>query len=213
MTRRDLPRLHVVTDDEVLRRQDFHGVAQALIAGLGPALAFHVRGPGSAGGRLLGLASTLGDAATDAGAWLMVNDRVDVALVAGARGVHLGQRSLAVGEARRLLGGDAVVGVSTHDAMEEDEAHGADYLFVGSVFATPSHPGTSGRGLLAVSAAAARRGPPVVAIGGVGVEQVAEVVGAGADGVAVMRGIWDAPHPLDAAMRYLDALRLNQGAP
>lgn len=205
-----LPRLHVVTDDDVLRREDFAHTASELLQVGGADIALHVRGPRSTGAHLFRLTAALVPAAAGSGAGLLVNDRADVALAAGAHGVHLGQRSLPVSDALRLLPGDALVGVSTHSAGEVREAAGAHYLFVGHVFATPSHPGIAGRGVGAV-AEAATSGTPVVAIGGVGPHAVAGLVEAGAYGVAVMRGIWDAPHPLDATMRYLDALRQTRG--
>jgi thiamine-phosphate pyrophosphorylase len=143
-----------------------------------------------------------------------VNDRVDVAAVAGADGVHLGERSLPVAAARGLLPATALVGASVHriDRARELATEGADYLVAGTVFATPSHPDRPGRGpewLGRVVRAAAR---PVLAIGGISPERVAPCVAVGAHGVAVLRGVWDAGDPAEAVAGYLKRLAAAPGA-
>jgi len=209
-----LPPLHVVTDDAVLARPAFLRTACALLRVGGASLALHVRGPATPGGPLLLAARTLADVAREAGAWLVVNDRVDVALAAGAAGVHLGERSLPVETARRLLGGVGRVGASVHSPATAAEAarQGADWIFAGTIYATPGHPGLAGRGAGWMSeVAAAAAGVPVLAIGGVTSARVAEVASAGAAGVAVIRGVWDAADPLDAARGYLQELAGGSG--
>ena len=207
MSRSDIPRLHLVTDDAVLHRPDFHSVAAEVMEAGEERLAFHVRGPGSTGAQIHKVAGMLAPLARGSGSRLLVNDRVDVALTLGLNGVHLPQHSLPAGVARGLLGSDALIGVSTHDRSEVDEAAqgGADYVFVGAIFETASHPGAEGRGLDAVSDAV-EVGLPVIAIGGVAIANVADVLAAGAAGVAVIGGVWGTPHPRDAVIRYLDAL-------
>ncbi|MFQ5538472.1 MAG: thiamine phosphate synthase [Gemmatimonadota bacterium] len=224
-----LPRLHVVTDDNVLARRSFVDAAAAALEAGGGEVALHLRGPGTGGGALLELASELRRlAAGESVPFLAVNDRVDVALAARMRPlwVHLGARSLPPGVARRLLeahGGPVpvVVGASTHSASEAREAfrEGADYIFFGSVFETASHPGRKPVGLdgLAEAVAAIRpMGPeesqPVVAIGGMTPERVASVLAAGARGVAVVTGVWNAPDPAGAVREYLEALGASPGA-
>ena len=204
-----VPVLHVVTDDEVLGRPDFPATASALMASGGPRVALHVRGPGTDGGTLYRLAHGLAAEAFGAGALLVVNDRVDVALTAGAGAVQLGRRSLPLRDARRILGADALLGVSTHEDAEVAEAarEGAQWIFVGTIYATPSHADRPARGAEAI--ASARRvadGVPVLAIGGVTPERAGEVRAAGAYGVAAIRGIWDAPDPIAACGLYLEAL-------
>lgn len=139
------------------------------------------------------------------GALLVVNDRIEVARDAGADGVHLGQEDRSVAEARAVLGGDALIGVSTHDEAEVRRAlaDGADSVGVGSVFATA----TKGRAvpvggpaaLARIAAIAEARGVPAFAIGGITPENVAEVVAAGFRRVAVCAGVIGSADPRAAA--------------
>lgn len=208
---RATPPLHLVTDDGILARPGFATLATTLLAAGGSRVALHLRGPRSDGRTLFGLAQPLGEAARTAGARLVVNDRVDVALLARADGVHLGVRSVPPEAARRVLGDDALLGVSTH--ADEEVAHavseGADWIFAGTIWASPTHPGRPGRGIGAVASAVERATPagvPVLAIGGVTPERAAEVRDAGGHGVALIRGVWDAADPEAALTRYLEVL-------
>lgn len=202
-----LPPLHVVTDDEVAARPDFLERALRVLEMGGPDLVFHLRAPRSAGRRLFDLARTLKPRAIDEDALLVVNDRVDVALAARADGVQLGRRGIAVADARRLLGGERWIGASVHSAEEALAVAegGADFVVAGSVFETASHPGRPGAGLRLIEDAA-RAGLPVIAIGGITPERVADAVAAGAHGVAVIRGVWDASDEVEAVKRYLKAM-------
>jgi len=204
-----VPALHVVTDDAVLGRADFTATAASLMHVGGPRLALHVRGPRTGGGTLYRLAHGLTGAALEAGALLVVNDRVDVALAVGAHAVQLGRRSLPPRDARKVLGEEALLGVSTHDDQEVADAalDGARWIFAGTIHATPSHAAVEPRGPQAVSAACAvAGGVPIVAIGGVTPERVAALTASGAHGVAAIRGVWDAPEPREAVAVYLEAL-------
>lgn len=206
---RPVPRLHVVTDDAVLAAADFVRVARTVMGSGGARIALHVRGPGAGGGTLYATVMALRDDAVRTGAWLVVNDRVDVALTAGAAAVHLGQRSLPVAEAREILGAGARVGVSTHTPEEAARAadEGADWIFVGTTYATPSHPGRAGSGPEGVGrAVAVAGGSPVLAIGGVTPARVPELRAAGAYGVAVVRGVWGAHDPEAALSEFVHAL-------
>lgn len=209
------PVLHVVTDDDVLAREDFSEAARGVLRAGGARTALHLRGPATPGGRLHALAQALVGPAGEAGALLVVNDRVDLALATGAGGVHLGARSLPVGEARRLLGAGVGVGCSVHDPGEARRAasEGADWLFAGSVHETPSHPGRAPLGLGGLAAVCREAGGvPVVAIGGMTPGRVAEAVAAGARGVAAIRGVWGAADPGAAVGDYLQALSVAGGA-
>jgi thiamine-phosphate pyrophosphorylase len=131
----------------------------------------------------------------------IVNDRVEAARLVGADGVHLGQDDVSVADARRALGPDALIGVSTHDATELAcaLADGADYVGVGSVFATSTKgryvlvSGASALAPLAAKAEAA--GVPAFAIGGITAENVGDVVAAGFRRVAVCAGVLSALDP------------------
>ena len=148
----------------------------------------------------------------DADVPLIVNDRVDLAALLDADGVHLGDDDLPVQAARRLLGEDAIVGrsVSTVDEATDAAAAGADYLGVGTVYRTGSKsdiPGeTHGVGPERVADIAAAVDIPLVGIGGVTAENAAEVVEAGADGVAVITEITRADDPEAAAAALREAV-------
>jgi thiamine-phosphate diphosphorylase len=138
---------------------------------------------------------------------LLVNDRVDVALAAGAHGVQLGAGALPVAVARRLMGSAAWIGRSVHSVAEAvtAEAEGAGFLVVGTIYATVSHPGRApvGPALLAAVAAAVRL--PLYAIGGITAANAAECRRYGAHGVAVISAISNAADPEAAARELLEA--------
>ncbi len=130
-------------------------------------------------------AGLLGAAGT--GLRVLVNDRADVALLAGAAGVHLGQTDLSCRRARALLGEDAIIGLSTHgaDQVREAGARGADYLAIGPVFPTATKPDAEPVvGLSGVRSARRAWAGPLVAIGGITAPRLEAVLEAGADAVA-----------------------------
>ena len=201
-----IPRLHVVTDDRILARADFPAAALEVLEAGGGRIAIHVRGPRTSGRALYRAAAGLIGPARRTGAWLVVNDRVDVALVLGINRVHLGGRSMPARVARRLLGSDGRVGRSVHSAAEAGGDHGRiDYVFAGAVFATPSHPGIAPGGLGLVRTVAAASPAPVVGIGGITPARAGRVLSAGARGLAVIRAVWDEPSPGDGVRCFLDS--------
>lgn len=203
-----VPSLHVITDDRILGRRDFVHVAEAVLRAGAERIALHVRGPDTSAATLLRLTEALLRSARDHGSWLVVNDRVDVALVTGSHGVQLGARSLPPAVARAVLGLGARVGVSVHTLEEVGAAAGADWIMVGTIYETPSHPGRGGAGPERVAAAVARAGgTPVLAIGGVTPGRVGEVLAAGGHGVAVIRGIWEHRNPAASVGEYLEVLQ------
>ena len=200
------PRLHVVSDDSILARDGWAEQAASVLEAGGADIALHVRGPSTNGATIFELTVRLVPAARRMGAWLIVNDRVDVALTADADGAHLGARSLSTPLARELLGREKRVGVSLHrpEQVERARAEGADYAFVGTIFPTPSHGGLPGMGVGGFRDAVRHaRDLPLFGIGGIGVEQVAPLMDEGARGVAVMRGVWAHPNPAAAVAEYL----------
>lgn len=196
-----VPPLHIVAADEVLERRDFVTLATALLTAHGPSVALHLRAHGRPGAFLYRIAAVLARVADGAGALVVVNDRVDVALSAGAGGVQLGARSLPVAATRALVGPGVRLGYSAHEPDEAAAAarDGADWVLAGTIYATPSHPGRAGAGPGRVREIAARVAVPVLAIGGITAERVPEVVAAGARGVAVIGAVWRAPDPRAAA--------------
>jgi thiazole tautomerase (transcriptional regulator TenI) len=201
-----LPVVHAVTSDEIVMRDDFIDVACAVMAALGARGALHLRAGRITAAKLQTLAGGLEAAQAVTGAWLVVNDRIDLALGARARGAQLTSRSLRVADARRAAPGLAL-GASVHSLEEARAAasEGASWLVAGHVFATASHPEEEGRGLSFVRALAETVKIPVVAIGGVRPEHCRVLRAAGAYGLAVIRGIWDAPNAERAANDYLSA--------
>ena len=155
------------------------------------------------GGELMELARKL-RTVTAGKALLVINDRLDVALAAGADGLHLPEGSISVRDARRVAPAHLLVGRSVHSPDEallasREEAH---YLVLGTIFPTTSKPGTETGGLARIRATASLVETPVLAIGGVDSRNVASVVEAGAQGAAVISAILAAPDP-EQATRYL----------
>ncbi len=159
----------------------------------------------------LGLA--LLDVTRQAGIPLIVNDRLDIALAIGAEGVHLGQSDLPAKVAREWMGPDRIVGISATNVQEALDAQrdGADYLGVGDVFGTPSKPDACPPiGLTGLEEIAKIATVPVVAIGGVTVQNTTPAVRHGADGVAVISAIFGAPDPAVAASSLREAVQAGR---
>ncbi|WP_156276165.1 thiamine phosphate synthase [Neomoorella glycerini] len=145
-----------------------------------------------------------------AGATFIVNDRLDVALAVEADGVHIGQEDLPARVARELLGPGKILGVSTGTVLEARQAvaDGADYLGVGSIYATKSKEDAGEPiGLAGLKAIRAAVTIPLVAIGGINSSNAADVIAAGADGVAVVSAVIGAPDIAAAARELLAAVR------
>lgn len=205
---RVVPRLHLTTNDAVLARPDWLGLARDVVRSAGASVSLHLRGPGTSAAKIFELVGSLAEAAKQSGATLVLNDRVDVALATGTLAVHLGQRSLSAAVVRELLGPESVIGVSCHGREEllEAEAAGADYAFLGPVFETASHPDREGIGVERWSSSSAELDLPLIGIGGIRIESVAALRSGGAHGVAVIRSVWDEPDPLGAVFDYIAAL-------
>ncbi len=197
--------LYVIVDREVSGGHSLPDLTRAAVAGgatviqlrgkLGP-----TRPMGELGRELLTITRP-------AGVPLIVNDRVDLALAIGADGVHVGQDDMPALLARGLIGPQRVLGVSAGSVEEarRAEAHGADYLGVGDVFGTPSKADAGAPiGTEVLARIAAGVAIPVVAIGGVTLANVAEAIGAGAAGVAVISAVAGASDPTKAAARLLE---------
>jgi len=150
-----------------------------------------------------------------AGVPLIVDDRADVALAAGAAGVHLGQDDLPAADARRLLGPGAFIGLSVENLGQAagQDAKAATYLGVSPVFATPTKTDTKAPwGLDGLRRLRARTDKALVAIGGIQAGNAAEVLAAGADGLAVVSAIMAAPDPEAAARSLREIVDRARGA-
>ena len=200
-----IPRLHLVTDDAVLQHPAFISTALRIVREVDTRVALHVRAKSLSAQAIFDIAGALRPHA----GWLVVNDRVDIALAMGADAVQLGDRSLPVPSVRAMnaaLG----IGYSAHDPMEAlaAERDGADFILAGSIYDTASHPGAAPAGLSLLSAAVAVCGVPVIAIGGVTLERVAEVRERGAHGVAVISAVWHSADPVQAAQQFARLLEV-----
>jgi thiamine-phosphate pyrophosphorylase len=203
----DVLTLWLVTDRARVAGGDLLGVVRACLAAGLPAVQVREKDMGAAD--LATLCRALLDATRPHGATLAVNDRVDVALAVGADAVQRTSASLPVADIRRLAGARLRIGASVHSVEEAREAErgGADWVVFGPVYDTPSKR-RYGRpqGLDALAEAAAAVAIPVIAIGGVTPARVADVVDAGARGVAVISAILDAPAPAEATREFMEAL-------
>lgn len=198
-----VPVVHLITDRRLTR--DLPARVAAALDGLSPGrVLVQLREKDLGGRELLALARALLAVCRASGQRLIVNDRVDVALAAGADGVHLPAAGVPAADARRLLGPDALVGVSCHSAEEVRRARdgGASFATVSPVYDTPSKRAYGPPVGLGVVREAAALGLPLIALGGITPARVAEVVAAGAHGVAAIRAWLEGDDPA-AAVRAL----------
>ena len=202
--------LYAILDRSVARGRDLPGLLDAVLAG-GCRLV-QLREKTMPLGDLLPLARSLARRCREVGALLIVNDRADLALAAGADGLHVGQDDLPARQARGLLRSGMILGVSTHDPEQARRAvaDGADYVAVGSIFPTTTKAGFQLVGPELIRRVRPEVPVPLVGIGGITVENAPSVLGAGADAVAVISALCAAPDP-EAATRALLA-RIAPGA-
>jgi thiamine-phosphate pyrophosphorylase len=198
--------LYVILDRELSGGRDLVWLADQVLAAGGRWI--QLRDKTASTRDLLLLARRIGERVHAAGGVFIVNDRLDVALAAGADGVHLGQDDLPAVEGRRLAPG-LVLGVSTHGAEQagQAEAAGADYVAIGSIFPTGSKAAFQLVGLEMLRRVRPLVRAPLVAIGGITVDRVPEVLAAGADGAAVISAVGLAPDPGAVTADFLAALR------
>lgn len=198
--------LYVITDATLAPGRGHAEIARAALAG--GARIIQLRDKNTDAGLLLPEAREMARLCRDAGALFIVNDRLDLALAAGADGVHLGQTDLPVAEARRLLGDGRLVGISVEnmEQVRQAEADGADYLGVGAIYgsATKTDAGEA-VGVEQIRRFAAASPLPIVAIGGITLQRIPEVRAAGAYSVAVISAVVAAADPEQAALQLAAA--------
>ena len=207
-----LPRLYAILDAESLGGRPLESVCDTLLdAGV---RLFQYRDKQGSSRKIFDVAASLAPMIHAAGGRLIVNDRADVALVAGADGVHLGQDDLPVEHARRVLKPGQWIGFSTHnlDQLRAADNSSADYLAFGPIFATS----TKDRpdpvvGLDGLAQARAATSKALVAIGGITVENARQVIERGADAVAVIAGLLSAPDLSARVGEFLTALGEQHG--
>jgi thiamine-phosphate diphosphorylase len=181
-------------------------LARAYLAG--GARVLQLRCKDEAGRAFLALAERLVRVAGEYGAPVIINDRADIAALSGAAGVHVGQEDLPVEDALAVAGAHVIVGLSTHDEAQVDAAleGKATYIAVGPIFGTTTKDTRyDARGLDLVRYAAGR-GKPVVAIGGITRERAADVIHAGAAGLAVITDLLAGDDPEGQTRRFITAL-------
>lgn len=205
-------RLYGLLDPENSGGHDLLQLAEAFAAG-GVTLV-QLRDKTSETGEFVRIAKSLKKVLGPLNVPLLINDRVDVAFAAGADGVHLGQNDLDAETARKILGDDAIVGLTVRDQAEADAAplDCVDYIALGGIFATTSKVnkarpiGLEGLRVLSKSLRARRPGLAICAIAGISIENVASVIEAGADGVAVISALCGVSDPADAANKFRKAI-------
>lgn len=203
-----IPFLYPIIDTDVCRARGLEpvSVARACLAGGAPVL--QLRQKTGASAAFLELADSLVALARPRDATVIINDRADICRLSGAGGVHVGQDDLRPADVRKVAGDSIVVGLSTHDEQQIDEALGteATYVAVGPVYGTlTKETGYSARGIDLIRRAAGR-GKPVVAIGGITLDRVAELVDAGASGIAVITDLLTGNDPEARAREFVARL-------
>lgn len=198
-------RLYFVTDRQQTNGRPLVDVVHAALDG--GVRAVQLREKDLEGGELYRLATELRRLTERYKARLLINDRIDVALAVDADGVHLGQLSFPVAIARRLVGSERLLGVSTHSQADIEAAVGADFIVFGPVYFTPSKAAYGEpQGIACLSQSVIQSAVPVIAIGGIKSAQIPEVLAAGAHGIAVISAISAAPDPAQAARDLLAKL-------
>src|SRR6267378_6626875 len=201
-----LPRLYVILDAALLTVPETECAQKLADAGV---RLLQYRNKSASSGELFESSKRLASQLAPQGVTLVVNDRADVASVVNAAGVHLGQDDLSVEAARRIIGAEKWVGVSTHNRQqfERAAATSADYVAVGPVFATSTKANPDPVvGIDFIRRVRAFTTKPIVAIGGITLARAAQVIRAGADSIAVVRDILCAADPGRRARQYMDLL-------
>lgn len=201
-----LPRLYVILDAGLVQGPATEIARQLMEAGV---RLLQYRAKNVAAGEMLRTAEEIAGMARQYGAKFFVNDRPDVACLAGADGVHVGQEDLGVESARAIVGQERWLGVSTHnqEQFEQAMASSADYVAIGPIFETSSKANPDpvvGTELLRRLRPLTKK--PIVAIGGIRLEHAAEVMEAGADSVAVISDILRAADPAGQAKQFMERL-------
>ncbi len=201
-----LPRLYVILDAALLTIPETDCAQRLAEAGVRLLQYRHKSAPSR---ELLDSSRRLSSILVPRGVTFIVNDRADVAFLAGASGVHVGQEDLEAEAARCVIGPGKLVGVSTHnrEQFQRATATSVDYIAVGPIFSTPTKANPDPVvGTEFIRQIRPLTGKPIVAIGGITLERAAEVIQAGADSVAVISDVLRAPDPGARARQYLDLL-------
>jgi len=190
MLLKNIPRFYPIIDTSQIPLQRIEEAALAIIeAGAG---IIQLRGKNIPSRDILKLGRVIKQIADKNNVLFIINDRVDIAILANASGVHLGQDDIPIREARKILGKDKIIGISTHNIKEAVCAckNGADYISFGPIFATKTKKDAQEpKGIEALQNVRRNADIPIVAIGGITLENAADVYNAGADSIAVISDI------------------------
>jgi len=200
--------LYLVTDRGLIRGRD--PVSLVLEAVRGGVSAVQLREKNCPAGEFVQLAGNLKDRLAESKVPLIINDRVDVALAAGADGVHIGQEDIPYHQVRSMLGPDRIIGLSvnTYAQLMEADRTGVDYLSLSPVYPTPTKKDTKEPfGLEGLRKARSMTQKPLITIGGVNKQNLASIMATGMDGVALVSAICAADSPEDAARELADIIR------
>ena len=205
MNLRQALRLYVIPDRSIGAPRSLVEQTEAALAG--GAATIQLRDKQLDGRELLAAATAMAELCRRAGALFIVNDRLDIALLAGAHGAHLGQDDLPIAEARRLCPPGFIIGVSvqTEEQARLAKAHGADYLGIGAVYLTQTKDAAA-LGLDGVRRVAAATDLPSVAIGGINLANAAEVMAAGVDGLSIISAVVGVPDISGRAREFLNII-------
>jgi len=193
----------IIDVDACKKRDPVHVLSKALAAG---ATVVQLRAKDLPAGEFAEIAKKMAALCKESGALFIVNDRLDVAVLSGADGVHLGQDDLPLHAARKVAGDDFIIGVSTHNEQEAKEAGegGADYIGFGAMYATGTKEGvTEPQGTANLAKIVEAVDVPVAAIGGIDMSNIAEVRDAGASAAAVISAVCGAKFAGEAASKLM----------
>ncbi|HLB05676.1 MAG TPA: thiamine phosphate synthase [Thermodesulfobacteriota bacterium] len=200
--------LYAIIDNSI--RSDLSNIEIARRVLAGGARIIQFRGKGLSSRELLEQAREIRELTRKAGATFIVNDRTDIAILADADGVHLGQDDLPIDEARKILGKDKLIGISTHSLEQavKAQSEGADYIGFGPVFGTTTKADAEeAKGSEALKEVKKGVSIPVIAIGGMNLENLKEVIDAGADGVAVISAVVKAKNIEEATKGFIEVFK------
>lgn len=203
--------LYLITDRHQTNGRPLAAVVRAALEG--GVRMVQLREKDLSGRELFALATELRRLTREFGARLIINDRLDIALAAGADGVHIGTASLPVAVVRRILGPEMLIGYSAHGVAEAEQAQvdGADFVTFGPVYHTPSKAAYGEPvGVPKLAEAAKHLTIPVFALGGITESSVAEVMATGADGIALISAVMAAHDPTAAATALLQATKQHE---
>jgi thiamine-phosphate pyrophosphorylase len=207
-----LPRLYVILDAALITSSERECALSLAEAGV---RLIQYRNKSASSRQYLDSSRELAEALRPRGVTFIVNDRPDVAFLAGASGVHVGQDDLEVEQARLVAGSDKLVGVSTHnlEQFKKAPASNADYIAIGPLFSTTSKANPDPLvGLTFLRKVRGLTDKPIVGIGGISLDRAKSVIEAGADSVAVISGVLGSPNPSQSARQYLEVLETAKHA-